>query len=381
MRQIVCISTSNYYPLPTSKQHIMSRLSDAEILYFDPPITHIARFKDKSAKERLKAYKTSTKVPEAKSPLTVYAMPPVLPFFNKWRWVNRRNQKKLAKFVKQKMRQHGFENPILWVYNYTAADLIQHIPHSAVIYHCVDRHSGYPSKLMNPVLVDDMDADLCKQADLVLVTAAGLRTRLAPLCRDLRLMPNGVDFDRFHSTEPLPVPDDMAAIPRPIFGFSGAIQEWIDIGLIAHTAKARPDWSFAFASWTLPGVDDSVLKGLPNIHMLGRKPFADVPQYVNAFDVCLHPGHDNELSRDVSPLKFYEYLATGKPIVSTPQPQQVQQYADIIHIAITPDEFVTACENALQDDGKAELRVDAARQCSWASRVAMIEDILTASGL
>ena len=175
IKQIVTISTSDFYPLPTSKQHIMTRLQDSEILYFDPPVTHIARFKDKAAKARLKAYKQApVQVEGSRSPITVYAMPPVLPFYNKFRWINRLNQRKLAKFVRKKMQMHGFDAPTLWVYTHTAADLIKHLPHSAVVYHCVDRHSGYPSRLMNPALVDRVEEDLCLQSDVVFATAIGL---------------------------------------------------------------------------------------------------------------------------------------------------------------------------------------------------------------
>lgn len=379
MRQIVCISTSNYFPMPTSKQHVMSRLSDAEILYFDPPVTLIAPLKDAAAKPRLTAYKQVTQV---KPTLTNYAMPPVLPFFNKNRAVNKLNQKRLARFVRQKMAHHGFEKPVLWVYSHTAADLVAQIPHSAVVYHCVDRHNAYPG-MINPQLVDEMERDLCRQADVVFATAAGLQQHLEPWCKDLHLMPNGVDFERFHSAmaDTSPPPADIAAIKGPIFGFVGMLQPCIELDFIAQAAAARPDWSFVCIGDPLPGVNTEPLRALNNVHLLGLKPFAQVPQYLKAFDVCLNLFRSNALSKNVSPLKFYEYLSTGKPIVSTPQPDQVLQYKDLIHIAATPEAFVEACQAALLDDGKSEQRIDCGRRSSWDARVVEMERICVEAGV
>ncbi len=379
MRQIVCISTSNYFPFPTSKQHVMSRLHDAEILYFDPPVTRIAPLKDPAARPRLKAYKEST---EIKPGLTNYAMPPVMPFFNKSRAVNKHNQRKLARFVKKKMKEHGFEKPILWVYSHTACDLIRHIPHSAVVYHCVDRHNAYPG-MINAQLVDDMERDLCRQADLVFATAKGLVDHLKPWCKELHLMPNGVDFDRFHAalSDTAAPPPDIGHLPRPLLGFVGMLQPCINTDYIVHAAQVRPDWHFACVGEPLAGVDVSALQALPNVHLLGLKPFTKIPSYIKAFDVCLNLFRNSALSKNVSPLKFYEYLSTGKPIVSTPQPDQVMQYAELIHIADTPDAFVAACEQALKDDGKAEERIACGRAASWDSRVEDMERICTDSGV
>ena len=146
MKQIVCLATSPWYPIPTRKQQVMSRLHDAEILYFDPSISVIAPLKDKSASEKLQAWKQPGE--QVKDNITVYALPPVWPAFNKYRWINRRNQKKMAAYVRKVMARHGFENPVLWTYSPVCADLVDYVPHSALVYDCVDRHSAYGG-LMN----------------------------------------------------------------------------------------------------------------------------------------------------------------------------------------------------------------------------------------
>ena len=151
MKQIVCLATSPWYPIPTRKQQVMSRIPDAEILYFDPSVSVIAPLKDKKARPMLTAYKKEGFRPQKN--ITVYSLPPVLPFFNKSRAINRVNQKRIAAYVRKIMKRHGFEKPLLWVYSPVTVDAVEHIPHSALVYDCVDRHSAYGG-LMDPALVD-----------------------------------------------------------------------------------------------------------------------------------------------------------------------------------------------------------------------------------
>ena len=99
MEQIICLSTSNYNPYPTRKQNVMNRLAEAEILYFDPPVTYLAPLKDKSVRPRLRKFKQPGE--QVKDNITVYALPPVWPLGNKYRWINRHNQKKLSRYIRK----------------------------------------------------------------------------------------------------------------------------------------------------------------------------------------------------------------------------------------------------------------------------------------
>ena len=376
MKQVVCLSTSPWYPFPTRKQQVMSRLSDAEILYFDPPITLIAPLKDKQARPKLKAWKKPGVKPQEN--ITVYALPPVIPFFNKFRFINRLNQKRISSYVNKKCRAHGFHTPVLWTYSPTASDCVDHIPHSALVYDCVDRHSAYGG-LMNPALVDKMELDLAKKADMVFATAKNLCTRLQAANPKAKFIPNGANFPRFFAaSQPQPKPEDFPAGDGPVFCFVGALQACIEYGFIAYAAKARPDWRFVFIGGQIAGVNLSELQALPNCHFLGLRPNEQLPQYLAHCDVCLNLFDQSDLSKDVSPLKFFEYLATGKSIVSTPQPEQILQFSSHIHIAATKEEFLTACEQALKDTApeRTAARIELGRQSSWDSRVAQMEQIL-----
>ena len=372
MKQVVCISTSPWYPIPTRKQQVMSRLPDAEILYFDPPVTYLAPLKDRAARPLLRKHRAPGE--QVRPQLTVYATPPVWPFFNKFRWINRHNQKKLARFVRKKMKEHGFAEPLLWCYSPTSCDLTERIPHRGLVYDCVDKHSAYGG-LMDPALVDRMEAELAERADQVFATAEGLAERLSKVQPQTCFIPNGANFERFfEASKPQPRPADFPETSGPVLGFVGALQPCIEYGFVAYAAQQRPDWSFVFIGGEKPGADLAALRSLPNCHFLGLKPNEQLPQYLAQFDVCLNLFADNELSADVSPLKFFEYLATGKPIVSTRQPKQTLQYAALIEIADTKEDFVRCCEAALRDHDPARTaqRIAEGRACSWDSRVAEI---------
>lgn len=162
MRKIVCLATSPWYPIPTRKQQVMSRIPDAEILYFDPSVTYLAPLKDKAARPGLSNYKKEGVHPREN--ITVYSLPPVLPFFYKFRWINKLNQRRMARFVCRKMQAHGFTDAVLWVYSPVTADLVDLVPHKGLVYDCVDRHSAYGG-LMDPALVDRMELELAGMTD------------------------------------------------------------------------------------------------------------------------------------------------------------------------------------------------------------------------
>ena len=215
-----------------------------------------------------------------------------------------------------------------------------------------------------------LEAELAEQGPLA------LHARLAEANPRAKFIPNGANFERFvQAAEPQAAPADFPAGDGPVFVFVGALQSCIEYGFVAHAAKARPDWRFVFIGRKVAGVDLSALEALPNCIFLGLRPNEQLPAYLAQCDVCLNLFDNSDLSRDVSPLKFFEYLATGKPIVSTAQPEQVLQYAGDIHIADTPEEFLAACGQALSDTAPERVarRIELGRQCSWDSRVAQME--------
>ena len=383
--KIVCLSTTNFHPLPTRKQNVMTRLRNAEILYFDPPVSYIAPLKDKKCAVRL--FSRWKKADKPQGNLTVYELPPVFPFFNKHRWVNRLNQKRQAKFVRKKMREHGFgEDTVLWCYSPSSCDIARHIPHQKLVYDCVDRHSAYKGHI-DPAVVDGMERDLAGGADMVFSTAIGLHETLQNYNKNAKMIPNGAAYEVFSRVQAekgsLPCPEEMKQLPHPVYGFVGMLQECIDYALIESLAKAQPEATIFLIGRTLPGVNLDHLKKYPNIVFHGLVPQPELPAYIAQFDVCLNVFRAGALSKDVSPLKFYEYLATGKPVVSTREPLQVSDFADVVYIVDSEAEFPALCREAAAEQSPAKVakRLAYGKACSWSERVRQMEGELYARGI
>ncbi|WP_018086323.1 glycosyltransferase [Desulfurispora thermophila] len=378
-RTVVCISSIDWDPLWTRKQQVMSRLpASCPILYVEPPITLLSPLKDRALRRRWLNWRGQLRRLPDRENIYLLTPPPVLPFGNKFRPVNRINQRWLLLFIRRAMRRLGLQNPLLWVYLPGSVDLVDALPHELLIYDCVDEHSAYTG-LINRRVVLDMERELMGKCNLVFVTAPGLYEAKKGWARRIYYLPNAADVAHFGraAAPETPLAPEMQGLPRPVLGFVGAIQDWIDLDLLARTARAYPQGSMVLIGPVGAGVDVSELAALPNVHLLGRRDKEVLPSYMKGFDVCLNPFKINELTDRVSPLKFYEYLATGKPVVSVDMPG-VRDFAGVIEIAATPGEFVAAVGRALEQDTpqRRQQRLELARQHSWDSRVRfMVEKI------
>lgn len=383
--EIICLATTAFDDPFTRKQQLMTRFNDCEIAYVNPPHTMISRFKDKSIKRSKQRFYKATEN------ITVWNPPSLFPFYNMFRSVNGLNQHMIVlPFIHKIALAHSFLNPVLWVYSPMYADVVKYVSKSALIYDCVDRHSAYTGFIRTSV-VDKMEADLCRRCDMVFSTASGLYDRLLPFNESTHLVPNGADYGLFSQAQAkgIFVPDDLQGIHGPILGYVGHIRDWIDLDLLARLAKERPNYQLVLIGPTGPGISLDALNSLPNVHYLGAKKQTELPAYIAAFSACLNPFCKSDLSKDVSPLKFYEYLATGKPIVSTKYPKQVEEYADVTYIANNADEFISLCDAAVavQPADRTAKQIEYAKACSWDARVAEIrrllaqKDILTAPPL
>lgn len=386
MKKILCLSTSNYYPFPTRKQNIMNRLTDCSVIYVDPPVTIIAPIKDPKAKDRVNAYKVGGQISKEYPHVKYYAQPPVLPFFNKRRGINEINQKRFAKYLADIVTQNNFDPDhfILWCYSPTSCDVVAPLARALgvdsaglwarTVYDCVDRHSAYPG-LIDPKVVDEQEEDLARSAKYVFATADGLYDRLKEYNSNARMVPNGANYPLFSTVQKLKA----GSKEQPIFGFVGALQECTDYDFIRAIASAFPNDKVQLIGRALPGVDLSWIKNYANIELHPPVPQSELPEYIKNFDVCLNCFADNDLSKDVSPLKFYEYLATGKPVLSTPVPLQVRTFEECIYIVETPEELKTQCLAALnepEDSPRRAMRIEAAKHCSWDERVKEIRTYL-----
>lgn len=368
-QDIICISSVDWDPIWTRKQQVMSRLPRSNrILYVEPPISLLSPFKDPTCWKKWRAWQKGLR--QWRENIYLYPPPVFFPFGNVYRPVNWLNQTWLAPWVRTAARTLGFRRPILWTYLPNTADLVGKLGEKLVVYDCVDEHSAYTG--FRPATVWVLEKRLLRRADIVFVTAQGLYETKKPHCREIHLIPNAADVTHFRrALDPeTPLATELKNMPHPVIGFVGVIQDWIDLGLISELAQRRPAWSFVLVGPAGPGVDLHPLHRLPNVHLLGRREKEVLPSYFKGFDVCLNPFRLNKLTATVSPLKFYEYLASGKPIVSVPLPE-VKPFSSIVEIAQTPNEFLKKIEAAITSETleRRTARIKAAEENSWEQRV------------
>jgi UDP-galactopyranose mutase len=213
------------------------------------------------------------------------------------------------------------------------------------------------------------EANLLARADLVFTGGQSLYEAKRGQHPRVFAFPSSVDAAHFaRARREIEDPADQAAIPHPRLGFFGVIDERMDLDLLAAVADARPDWHLAIIGPVVK-VDPALLPKRANIHYLGKKDYQELPAYLAGWDVALLPFAINESTRFISPTKTPEYLAAGKPVVSTPIRDVVRPYGmrGLVHIAATADDFVQAIAQALAEDGDARMqRADAfLAQESW----------------
>ncbi|MBY0527657.1 MAG: glycosyltransferase [Gemmataceae bacterium] len=294
-----------------------------------------------------------------------------------WPSIRTLNRRLLRWQVRRAMRRLGFSRPINWIFNPAAAVIARAFDEDMVIYHCVDEYTAFSG--VSAKGLADLEEQLLRTADLVVVSADRLLQSKARANPNTVLVRHGVDHRHFRrALDPsLSVPDDVARLPQPVIGFFGLIADWVDVDLMAHVAR-----HFSSGSLVVIGkatTDMSALEQLPNVHLLGRKPYADLPAYCKAFDVALMPFRVNELTLNANPLKVREYLAAGLPVVSTPIPEV--EVLDQCRIAGQPETFIRAIEAALTDPGPRPERSEAIRHESWESRLDEIREHLGRLGL
>jgi UDP-galactopyranose mutase len=262
--------------------------------------------------------------------------------------------------------KYGVDEAVVWYYTPMALPFSRHLPRLATVYDCMDELSAFMGA--PPTLVQH-ESELIQQADLVFTGGASLYESKQTRRPDVHLFPSSVDAAHFAQARKVcPDPSDQAAIGSPRLGFFGVIDERMDLDLIATIADARPEWQLVMVGPVVK-IDPTTLPRRPNIHYLGSKRYEELPTYLAGWDVALLTFARNDATRFISPTKTLEYLAAGKPVVSTPIRDVVQPYGEqnLVRIADTPEEFVAAVDELLcAETSDWSSRVDAfLAQTSW----------------
>ncbi|QDU24154.1 Putative teichuronic acid biosynthesis glycosyltransferase TuaH [Urbifossiella limnaea] len=284
--------------------------------------------------------------------------------------LRRLNARLLRWQVRRAMRKLRFRRPVNWVFNPAAGILAGRLGEERVVYYCVDEYTAF--KGVDTASLAAIERDLIAKADLVVVSAEKLlASKKAPHAPTI-LVRHGVDFDHFAKAlrPDTPVPAEVANLPRPVIGYFGLIaDDWVDIPLLVHVARNFPTGSLVLLGKVT--MDVSALAREPNIHLLGRKPYADLPGYSKAFDAAVIPFPVTEVTLNANPLKAREYLAAGLPVVSTDIPEV--RVLPQCRIGRSPEEFVAELRAALATPGPQAAISESVRGEGWDARLAEVE--------
>ena len=260
------------------------------------------------------------------------------------------------------LEDHQVDDFVLWYYTPMALGFSDGLQPSAVIYDCMDELSLFRGA---PVDLLERESRLLQVADLVFTGGQSLYEAKRERHPGVHAFPSSIDAQHFgRARRPLPEPADQAGIPQPRLGYFGVIDERIDLDILTAVADARPDWQIVMVGPVVK-IDPETLPRRDNLHYLGMKHYDDLPAYLAGWDVALMPFARNESTRFISPTKTPEYLAGGRPVVSTPIRDVVRPYGEsgLVGIADQPGDFVALAERAL-----ARHRDAAARE-AWLHQV------------
>lgn len=373
---IVCLSSQDWHvDLPTNRQQIMRAAARRghRVLFVETG-TFLGRHLWELLRRPRKSLARRVFTAEEVAPgIRVRKAVNLLPWGHRYRLPNAVNTALTAARLRRSVA--GLPRPVVfWIYDPCAAGLASSKAGAFAVYDCVD---DYPEQAgpdgSRRAYVAGADARAAKLARLVFATTDPLVARHRQWNAATHLVPNVGDYGHFVSaSERSSAAPELAGLPRPVLGFAGnLVPTKVDFDLLEGLARARPAWTFLLVGPVRTESERMLerLRGLPNVHAVGPRRYEDLPRYVAAFDVGLIPYAQNAYTRSCFPLKLYEYLAAGKPVVVSGLPHLAGLEPDVV-VADGVDAFVSAVERALGLLGSEEAarRASLAAENTWETR-------------
>ncbi len=367
---IVCLSSTDWSFLRYRKQHLMERLSQrADVVYVNPP--RAIKAKEWPLRRRTQQLSPRLWVHEP------FVMPGV-------------RQSSIAKRITygwlaaRLARWRRGRQCVLWLYSPHGLAFADLLRPDHLVYDVADLHATPSGQTLRDEgerreieTLARLEEDLLARADLTLCVSEPLVERVSGHASHVRLIPNGADWQRYVTAQP----DSPRRGPIRV-GYVGTLAPRFDVELVATVARQRTDWTIELVGPTLPFVDVSALVSLPNVLLTGEIPFEDVPAKLATFDVCLLPLREIDFAYYCSPIQVFDYLAAGKPVVSTPV-GQLEGWRGLVHVARGADAFIESIATALGQRTSLhalERREFAARN-SWDVRIAQVVEALSSIGV
>ena len=362
MKQILCLAGEPWSSSPGRTQQLISRLRDTQILYFSPANGR----SDRSFRQKGKKVRPN---------VTVYTLPPLLlPVEERYSHLFRMDHRRLGRFVAEKAARHRFSAPLLWVTSPEHVHLLDHLEYGGLVYDC-DREWADLSPAW--------EGSLAGAADLVFAASPQLRDRLSPCSSNIALLPNGVNYPLFSGQSADVRPDPLPRVNGPVLGRVGTLWEDLELSPLLTAALERPDWTFVLLGREEDNPLLPRLHRLPNVIFPGPCPLSEVPDWLYRCDVLLDFLRLDRPYDDVIPSRLYEYLSTGKPVVSMLWPDQVELFPDVVYSAHSDPEFIQCCQHAMGEvhDFVSQRRRAHASAAAWSGRAGQVSRILATAGL
>jgi len=291
---------------------------------------------------------------------------------------NRDNIESLRHLLQIFMASMDIENYVAWYYTPLALQFSDHLKPGLTVYDCMDELSSFN---FAPPELKKWEQKLFNKADIVFTGGMHLYEAKKDQHKNVHGVPSGIDTGHFiQARQELKDPKDQISIPHPRIGFYGVVDERFNIELLRSIAEQKPEWHFIVIGPTAK-IDPSILPKGKNLHFIGMRDYKELPQYLAGWDVAMMPFALNEATRFISPTKTPEFLAAGKPVVSTSIHDVLHPYGDkkLVSIADTPHEFIAAIEQYLVTErGKKWMKDvdDLLKTMSWNDIYRRMDDLM-----
>lgn len=293
---------------------------------------------------------------------------PTIPFGDKFQTLRSLNDKIITNKMKKILKHYKIENPALMFYKPRFSCVVGNLNESSICYDITDDIREFDA---SPKWLDEHIKVLESKSDLIFTSSEKIYKKFQDIKKEnVFLIGNGVDCKHFEKSfsNDTKIAEDIQNIPSPIIGYVGAIGEWFDFELLQKILKKYPKSSIVLVGWVF-GKQKKILKQLKfkNLYVLGIKKYQELPKYIKAFDVCIIPFLVNNLTQSVNPNKFYEYLASGKPIVTSSIPE-LEKFKNVAHIAKNHEEFLQLIETASKEKYNIENALQVAKENDWSDK-------------
>ncbi|MBS1271536.1 MAG: putative teichuronic acid biosynthesis glycosyltransferase TuaH [Candidatus Marinimicrobia bacterium] len=360
---VICFSPNDWFGLQTSKQHLMRQFAKSNKIIYVEPVKEI--FSVLGRRSRWYKFRRSRLV----APNIRVVSPVSVIIHKRHKWIRQFNQHLKLFFLRRHLNPEQ-ERYILWAYNPSAHVYFSNLPAELKVYFIADEYAA-ASGTVSPFIQSEEEKTL-RQADIVFAITPELADQKQRMNENIHVARNAVDTSLFRPEQTYPVPEPLRHVSSPVIGYIGSFRHWVDVELIVKAANQIPEFRFVLAG---PGLGQHNFP--ENVTTVGKIPYEDVPKYISGFDVGIIPFKNIEYARHADPLKLYEYLILGKPVVSIGV-DSVTPVPGVVYTAATEDEFISHLKVAWEDRSESrDIAVEIGQQNSWEERTDFITKKLT----